>query len=474
MEQHWRGVLTLWCSYQQLDSKNLGSQLNANMDNIYSVISYRLKTEGSLCPETLHSIIDLADFSRIMLKSDSILLPLIPEYINALNDSWIQLRYLMLRLAGSGPPLLSNEADIAIAESMKNSFSDLDEGKQILFFKNVVIYYLRIGDPTKAAKFNAICMSLMDKAVDAGNVPKASVYSGAATISQHDGQYQKAMSYARKGRIEARKVGSVLVELDCLVLEASAFASLGDLSHAFELCEAAQDLVVASGLQDSDRELAIWDITAEVAFNKTQYNKAYGFYHLIVQHTSPAKSPHYYAYAALCLIQIEIILGQAGCETGIKLASLKAMSENIQWNQGVLFANLLEADLDRSQEGLPRVLGSHAKCFESARKHNDVQVMFKCLEKLGDGVSRLSDFDDAFHWTGTYFAFSRRTKNLWHTYQSLQYLAEILLEWGDKETSLSLFHTVLDGSKETGVHQRQVDCESRIAEIQNQQTRAHS
>ncbi|KAJ7263821.1 P-loop containing nucleoside triphosphate hydrolase protein [Mycena rebaudengoi] len=130
IEQHWCDLLTLWCSYQQLDSKNLGSQLNANMGNIISLISYRLKTEGSLCPETLHSIIDLADFSRTMLKSDSILLPLIPEYINVLNDSWIQLRYLMLRLAGSGPPLLSNEADIAIAESMKNGFSDLDEGRQ--------------------------------------------------------------------------------------------------------------------------------------------------------------------------------------------------------------------------------------------------------------------------------------------------------------------------------------------------------
>jgi hypothetical protein len=145
MEQHWRDVLTLWCSYQQLDSKNLGSQLNANMDNINSIISYRLKTEGSLCPETLHSIIDLADFSRIMLKSDSILLPLIPEYINALNDSWIRLRYLMLRLAGSGPPLLSNEADIAIAESMKNSFSDLDEGRQ---------------SETPSSSFNQMLMSL--------------------------------------------------------------------------------------------------------------------------------------------------------------------------------------------------------------------------------------------------------------------------------------------------------------------------
>ncbi|KAJ6556276.1 hypothetical protein B0H19DRAFT_1262362 [Mycena capillaripes] len=305
-------------------------------------------------------------------------------------------------------------------------------------------------------------MSLIDEAADADNILKASVYSDAATIAQQDGRYQKAMLYARKGRIEARKVGSVLVELDCLVLEASTAASLGDLSHAFELCETAQDLVVASGLQDSDRELAIWDITAEVAFNKTQYRKAYGFYHLIVQHTSSAKSPFYYAYASLCLIQIDIILGQAGCETGIKLSSLKAMSENLQWNQGVLFANLLEANLDRSQEGLPRVSDSHAKCFELARKHNDVQVMFKCLEKLGDGISRLSDVDDAFHWTGTYFAFSRRTKNLWHTYQSLQYLAEILLEWGDKETSLSLFHTVLEGSKETGVHQRQMDCESHV------------
>lgn len=130
IQKHWCDLLTLWCSYQQLDSKNLGSQLNANMDNINSLISYRLKTEGSLGPETLHSIMDLALFSRVMHKSESILLPLIPNYINALGDNWIQLRYLMLRLTGSAPPLLPHEADIVIAESTENGLSDLDKGKQ--------------------------------------------------------------------------------------------------------------------------------------------------------------------------------------------------------------------------------------------------------------------------------------------------------------------------------------------------------
>ncbi|KAF7368268.1 hypothetical protein MVEN_00147700 [Mycena venus] len=270
---------------------------------------------------SLIRIMDLAHFSRVMLKSDSILLPLIAQYIDTFNDIWIHCRYLMLRLSGSRPPLLPSEADAGIAKSTTGHFSDMDKGRQVQFFKSVVAYYLRIGDPIKALKFNEIAMSVMDGETqeEQNRLPHAFVYLDAGLIAQQNGQYQRAIYSARKGRIEARKAGSVLTELDCLVLEADTLTSLGNLSHALELCEAAQNLAVASGLQSSDREIAIWDITAEVAFQKSQYDKAYRLYQLIAENTSSAKSPHFHIHASLWLIEIEIFLGQAGHGTGKKI-----------------------------------------------------------------------------------------------------------------------------------------------------------
>ncbi|KAJ7768062.1 hypothetical protein DFH07DRAFT_769277 [Mycena maculata] len=91
--------------------------------------------------------------------------------------------------------------------------------------------------------------------------------------------------------------------------------------------------------------------------------------------------------------------------------------------------------------------------------------MFKCLEKLSDRNSCVLDVRNRLHWVATYFALARKSKNLWHSHQSLQSLGDIFLEWGDKATALSLFHIVLEGSKQMGLGNREQQCIARIAAI---------
>ncbi|KAJ7046279.1 hypothetical protein C8F04DRAFT_1387854 [Mycena alexandri] len=439
-----------------VDNRDLTTQLNSNVDNIKSLLSYRLKTMGTLSSEDLHSILNLADFSRTMLKPDSMLLTLIPTHAEATDDKWVHWRYLMLRLAGAGPAMSPQEADVVIPETMESLLPERDP-RQARFFKDVVTYYLRSGDPMKATRFNDIAMSLANGAA-ANHVPNAFAYSDAARIAQQSGKYRSTIFYARKGQVEARKLGSTLAELDCVVLEADAFSSLGGLSYALELCEAAQKLVIANGLQNSDREISIWDITAEIAFNKTEYETAYGLYQRIVDHTSLAKSRYYHIYASLCLIDIEMTQSRAGPDTTTKLIYLKAASDNLHWDHGVLFSKTLEATLRGSSSLL--------ECFNSARQSNDSRVMFKCLETLSGPESPLSDPEDVFRWIGTYLAFARQTKHLSHTYGSMRFLADMLFGWGDRDSALSLLQAVREGSREIGAHRREMDCKSRIAKIQ--------
>jgi ATP/maltotriose-dependent transcriptional regulator MalT len=309
-------------------------------------------------------------------------------------------------------------------------------------------------------EFNDIAMALISELDCHDDIPRAPVFWHAAVIAQQLGEYSLAISYARKGQLEARKAGTVVLEVSCLSQEAKAVATLGNLSYAMELCEAAQDLVVTHGWQSSDKHLFVLSTTAEIAFDQGQYQKSYTIHQSIVQETSPVRAPRFHIHSSLCLVEIDIIMGCEGSQTEKDLDHLKNTSDRLQWNYGLLFADVLMAELRLVQghkSGEP-----HLTCFKSARQSNDVQIMFKSLQKLSGSVPRLFDTEDTFHWTVTYFSLARKSKNLWHTYQSLRCLADIYLEWGDRETALSVFQVVLEGFSGMGGGKFEQECREHM------------
>lgn len=381
----------------------------------------------------------------------------------------------MLRLACSGPPVSAVEGQTLIPETLEQIISANDRHNQgdtcrkaqlrvltyvivALFCGSVVAHYCRAGNIRKAMEFHEIGMSLIS-ATSSGHedLPKAPVFFDAANLAQQLGKYHQAMDYARRGQLEARKEGSILLELTCTIQEAQAVVTLGNLSYALELCESARQLLVAHGFQGSDRDLCILDIAADIAFYKGQYREAYRLRQSIVKQTSPGRSPRFHLHASLCLVEIDIILGRNGSQTVQEIDDLKQTSELLHWGHGVLFADTLKAHLAISH-GDKWGGEEQLRCFSSAQKSNGVQIMFKCLEILGDKRLHLSDLEGTFIWACTYFALARKSKNLWHTYQSFQQLGDIFAGWGDQDTALTLFCVVLEGSAEMGIDHRQKRC----------------
>jgi hypothetical protein len=95
------------------------------------------------------------------------------------------------------------------------------------------------------------------------------------------GSYNKVITSATEGKIEARKAGTILDELQCAVYEAQANIYRGNLSYALGILEAARQLAISSGLEGSDRDLGILDLMAEVAYEKNDYLQASNFYKCI-------------------------------------------------------------------------------------------------------------------------------------------------------------------------------------------------
>ncbi|KAJ6565949.1 hypothetical protein DFH09DRAFT_1157339 [Mycena vulgaris] len=462
---HWQDLLNLWDSHQQLPNKDLVSQLTGNIGNINSFFQHSERVDGNLCLRMLHSIISLTTFSQNMLKSDSVLLPLLPKYIDTVHDTDLCWKYLILRLGCSGPPVTPSEASLIIPETMEAMISRGDARSQVLFCHAVASYYLRLGDIMKAIEFNNVAMTVISQETFDSGFLKPLLYADRAAIQLEIGNHHLAVEYAQKGKMEAVKIGAVLDELQCVIYEAQALVCLGDLSYALQILDAARQLVISSGLEGTDRDLGILDANADVAYEKSDYSQAHRLYQCIVKQTSLFRSPRYHIYASLCMIDVESLMWCNGSDNAQKITDLRERSDRLHWTHGSLLAEIITANISLSQVQRAVRPSLHLKCFTSAQKVNNVQIMFKCLDKLSDPRSWPDDAMDSFYWASTFLAMARKTKHLSNTYQSLQFLGDTFMKWGDPNTALAIFHVVLDGSRDMKVHHRQADCLSRIGDI---------
>ncbi|KAJ7176059.1 hypothetical protein C8R43DRAFT_553426 [Mycena crocata] len=464
---HWLGMLALWETHQQWPNKDLVSQLTANIGNINSLIIYHEHPEASLPPHILNGIISLTRFSQHMLKSDSVLLPLLPKYLDGLEDSssCIQWKYLILRLGCSGPPVTAVEARSLIPKTMEEMTSANDISNQALLCYVSTRYYLRAGDPAKATDFNDTGISLISDANFDGEHLVSMIHSARAEIDLQVGRYESARAHAHMGRMAARKAATILDELQCAVSEALALMYLGNLPCALQTLEAAQLLATSGGLQGSDRHLGILDAAAQIAYAQGDYVQAQGLYESMVSQTSLARSPRYYIYASLLLIEIRDRLGDSSSEDMAQISDLHDKSRTLAWNYGVLFSNFLTANARRSRDPTAHGASFLVECFHSAQQSNDTEMMLKCLDRLTENSAGLDQVEDIFHWTGTYIALARNTKNWSHTYQSLRSLGDICFSSGDLTTAMAAFVAVLEGSKQMEALQREADCLLRIGDI---------
>ncbi|KAJ7921147.1 hypothetical protein B0H13DRAFT_160638 [Mycena leptocephala] len=316
-------------------------------------------------------------------------------------------------------------------------------------------------------EFNNKGISIISQPQFDADLVKPLQYTAKAAIELEVGSYNKAITSATEGQIEARKAGTILDELQCAVYEAQANIYLGNLPYALGILEAARQLAVSSGLEGSDRDLGVLDLMAEVAYEKSDYLQAYNLYRCIAEQTSPIRSPRYHIYACLSLIDIETMISYARERNITKIIHLRELSNSLDWNHGLLLSDILTANVLLSGNSGNSVPSLHIKCFESARNANNTQLMFKCLDKLGDRSTWPDNALERFNWIGIYFALARKCKHLSHTYRSLLFLGDICVDEWDNITALALFHVVLEGAMAMGIWQCQADCMYRIGDILN-------
>ncbi|KAJ7142090.1 hypothetical protein C8R43DRAFT_1131082 [Mycena crocata] len=464
LRRYFQDLMSVWFSRQQMSSGKLVPRLTSHLGNIRSLVldplrANRLESAGS---EIGYNILSLNNFCHIMLKGMSPLMKDVPRIVESTNDSRLRWKYSEDCLLGLGPPLTREDAEKLIRDGIQHFAAENNRAAQVTFYNTAVTYYMRVWDMAKAREYNNLAFELAKDIDDV--LPKLTASRSRATIGNLTGHYRESIESSMEVIRLARIMGSVPHECNGLMDEALSRSHLGELRQVQSICLQTRQLVQASGLDGSNREIAILDMEAEVHLLKSEYIQARDLNTAVLQMTSPDVMPYFHANALIFVAHLCILIGVDESEIREKLKTAKELTDKLGWTSRKI---MCEQEFAALALYLGDTQSAHAafKACISRSGMEDAEAAFIGLEYLGDWTHSMCTLDETFQWAGTYFALARKSNDLGRTYQALRCLGDILLAQGDETTALSVFRAVLAGATEMDVHRRRADCMVRIGDI---------
>jgi tetratricopeptide (TPR) repeat protein len=97
-----------------------------------------------------------------------------------------------------------------------------------------------------------------------------------------------------------------------------------------------------------------------------------------------------------------------------------------------------------------------------------MDIVAYCLEKLGDFRHWNGSYCTS-NWTMVLLTYSIKSKEQLGIHKAFQFLADILLMQGDKDTAYSLFTVALEGFTHLDVHRSRAECMLYLGDILKEQ-----
>ncbi|KAJ6533795.1 hypothetical protein DFH09DRAFT_125089 [Mycena vulgaris] len=459
LRSHFQHLLMIWGKHNHLHLGNLAPKLVSCLGNINDLMLQGIIEDQDARLDIAHCVLTLNRFSRTMLKGNSPLTHRLPAVIKATGNLQLKWSYACAQLRGKTTSIVDIDAACLIAEGIQHfSTVQCHIEEAITFYISVADYYRHQTKFPKAMEFLdlASVISLRTR----NNLLRFHTLWEKCSIAESSGDAREMIKLVQ----EARKSGGPPLELEMrwILVEALANLLLGNLSCSHGLCEKINELVVASGLEDSDFQLALFFIQAEIHWRKTEYIQAHKLRALVASKTSPSRSPGLHADALLNMAYLDIMM--SGDEIGIlqNLDAAKAVYEDRSSSKSLVHS-LVMAELYLYRGDTVNGQLAFRECLEKSRGiHSDVVGL--CLAALGDIQHRMHNTGDTLHWAIVYFSFVRKAQDRVATFCALRCLADIYNE-SDEETALNLYHTSLEGAIEMDIHRLQAQCMRGIGDI---------
>ncbi|KAJ7138267.1 hypothetical protein C8R44DRAFT_976057 [Mycena epipterygia] len=459
---YWDGLLMLWRTYR-MPSGDLVPRLTGNVGNMTSLLTYGLEVGAFDLKEIIHGIFHFNNFTG---RTYGIHLPLMTDigtHIERVDDNQLRgYRIWNLINQGSHQPIIGAEDMIAQGCKYLQLAGDLTGEARLQ--SAAASHYLRVGDINKASIHADISLTLADKADN--NLRRNRALCIASTCLRMKGKFREALSLARRAHWLASKLGDFQRETEALEEEAQAWVSLGNFAQAIEISNRVRQLLIASGLEGTGKEIYALDFEGDTYLYKTAYAESRKAHQLIIRQSSPEKFALYHGNSLAAIASIDVVLGVLISEAEV-LAALEIPRQIFTargYLRGFPICDKVVADFFFATGRALDAEKIYAKCL-CAFRGEAADFFAVCVLKLGDINLMLHNIRSATRWAVLNLAHGKTTGSVSILSWALRLLGDIFRADADDETSSALFQVALEEFNRMDIHRGKAECLLRLAEI---------
>ncbi|KAJ7457430.1 hypothetical protein FB451DRAFT_1509709 [Mycena latifolia] len=285
-----------------------------------------------------------------------------------------------------------------------------------------------------------------------------------AWIKWRAGDYLGSWEHAYESRMLARISGNLFMEAYVLRFESMCWNTLGSYNKSIILANRARDLLSLCAMSGGQLDTYILSTQAEVHLLKSEYVAACTIHTQLLHTAQIDQSPFYHASVLLTMAQIDVEIGALIDGVVRNLDTAKQLFSNIKQSRGILLCDVVIAALEVNVGDLPNAMSLFQACLKYAWGQYTDAVSY-CLEELGNTTLWVAMDHPSYNWTVTFLVHSLRSKRKLEIHKALQFLGDVYLENGDKETAVSLFTVALEGFTKMDVHCSRAECMLRLGNI---------
>jgi tetratricopeptide (TPR) repeat protein len=321
-------------------------------------------------------------------------------------------------------------------------------------------YYQGIKpDPVEGAN---MCKKSISLAISIGNNRMhGSALNNLAWVHIQLGEYSQAQIYAHKAQRLASVSGNLFTEALACYTESMCWTALGHYNQSLSLCIMAQSLLSLCGMSDSQVNLGIMTIQAEVHKYKSEYTEAWKIHMEIAEIAAERRDAYLHAIALMNVAEIEVLIGAPKCDVEQTLKLARSIYTIVPWF--TTFCDSILGDLHLREKDL---CAARLLLEESLRSDYVAQLKPFCLERLGNTSLWGGDYA-MHHWTTIFLVYSLKGKQTLQVHKALQFFGDTFLHQQDEDTAITLFTVALEGFTYMDVHQSRAECMLRLGDIFN-------
>ncbi|KAF8183074.1 hypothetical protein K438DRAFT_1767131 [Mycena galopus ATCC 62051] len=272
------------------------------------------------------------------------------------------------------------------------------------------------------------------------------------------GNFTAAKVYAYESRRLAKIMGNLAKEITALRHEAFSWKALGAYEHCIDLCKQAKDLVDALDLAGGQADLLNMNTEAEAHRMKSEYIEAHNINTQLL-HGAPGID---YAWALLNIAELDVVMGTPKDEIQLKVCTAKSIFKTFSLVAELTYADIVLANLDLREGNFPEAQKTF-KTHVAPNSETNAEIITLCLQRLGDFCCWAAPWTTT--WTTVFLAYVIRTRQNVEIYKALQFLGDVFLAEGDRNTAINLFTVALEGFTQMDVHHGRAECMLRLGNI---------